>query len=79
MNQARDARAQLVERGIEVSDVRHMGEQGWQPGVDPLHRTYASFADFADPDGNTWVLQEVGHPSRPSDAARAHDEGAPTG
>lgn len=33
--------------------------KGWQPGVDPEHRRYNSFADFADPDGNTWVLQEV--------------------
>ena len=31
---------------------------GWQPGVDPEHRDYYSFADFSDPDGNTWVLQE---------------------
>ncbi len=36
-----------------------MGPSGWAPGVDPAHRDYASFADFADPDGNTWVLQEV--------------------
>lgn len=53
------ARAELVERGVEVSDIRHMGESGWAPGADPEHRDYASFADFADPDGNTWVLQEV--------------------
>ena len=56
------ARAELVGRGVPVSDIRHMGPQGWEPGVDPEHRKYASFADFADPDGNTWVLQEVGHP-----------------
>ena len=31
----------------------------WAPGSDPEHHDYASFADFADPDGNTWVLQEV--------------------
>lgn len=37
----------------------------WKPGVDPQHRRYNSFADFADPDGNTWVLQEVGHPDQP--------------
>jgi catechol 2,3-dioxygenase-like lactoylglutathione lyase family enzyme len=57
------ARAELVERGVEVGDVRHFDrEKGeWQPGVDPAHADYGSFADFADPDGNTWVLQEVGH------------------
>jgi catechol 2,3-dioxygenase-like lactoylglutathione lyase family enzyme len=34
---------------------------GWQPGTDPERRDYASFADFTDPDGNTWVLQEIGY------------------
>ncbi len=53
------ARAELVDRGVEVSEIRHMGSGGWQPGTDPEHRDYASFADFRDPDGNTWVLQEV--------------------
>jgi catechol 2,3-dioxygenase-like lactoylglutathione lyase family enzyme len=56
------ARAELVGRGVEVGEVRHMTPQGWSPGPDPEHADYASFADFADPDGNTWVLQEV--PSR---------------
>jgi catechol 2,3-dioxygenase-like lactoylglutathione lyase family enzyme len=54
-------RAELVGRGVEVSEVRHMGEGGWSPGVDPNHTDFNSFADFADPDGNTWVLQERGH------------------
>jgi catechol 2,3-dioxygenase-like lactoylglutathione lyase family enzyme len=53
------ARAELVGRGAEVSDIRHMGPGGWEPGPDPEHRDYNSFADFSDPDGNTWVLQEV--------------------
>lgn len=53
------ARAELVERGVDVGEIRHMGSAGWEPGADPEHRDYASFADFADPDGNTWVLQEV--------------------
>ena len=55
------AREELVSRGVDVSDVRHFDrEQGeWRPGSDPEHAEYASFADFADPDGNTWVLQEV--------------------
>ena len=42
-----------------VSEIKHMTPQGWQPGVDPQHSDYNSFADFSDPDGNTWVLQEV--------------------
>jgi catechol 2,3-dioxygenase-like lactoylglutathione lyase family enzyme len=57
------AREELAGRGVPVSEVRHFvldaGE--WRPGPDPAHSDYASFADFADPDGNTWVLQEVGH------------------
>jgi catechol 2,3-dioxygenase-like lactoylglutathione lyase family enzyme len=53
------ARADLSERGAEVSDIRHMTPEGWKPGVDPDHVRYNSFADFADPDGNSWVLQEV--------------------
>ncbi len=55
------ARAELVERGVEVGDVRHFDRDAgeWRPGADPDHADYASFADFADPDGNTWVLQEV--------------------
>ena len=55
------AREELVARGVEVSDVRHFDREAaeWQPGPDPEHGDYASFADFADPDGNTWVLQEV--------------------
>ena len=53
------ARAELVGRGVEVSEIRHMTPEGWQPGADPEHARYNSFADFADPDGNTWVLQEV--------------------
>ncbi len=52
------ARAELVERAVDVSEIRHMGSAGWEPGVDPEHRDYGSFADFSDPDGNTWVLQE---------------------
>jgi len=56
------ARAELVGRGVAVSEIRYMTAEGWKPGADPQHGDYQSFADFADPDGNTWVLQEV--PSR---------------
>ena len=56
------AREELVERGIDVSDIRHMSPDGWVPGADPERRDYNSFTDFRDPDGNTWVVQDV--PSR---------------
>ena len=54
------AHAELTGRGVEVSEIRHMTPTGWQPGVDEARADYGSFADFADPDGNTWVLQERG-------------------
>ena len=55
------ARAELVGRGVEVSEIRHFDRDAgeWRPGADPDHGKYASFADFRDPDGNSWVLQEV--------------------
>ena len=54
-------RAELVERGVEVSEIRHfdLAKGEWMPGSDPDHSDYASFADFSDPDGNTWVLQDT--------------------
>lgn len=63
------ARDELTARGVMVSGIRHKSptddwKGGWEPGADPECRDYASFADFADPDGNTWVLQEIGHHSR---------------
>ena len=57
------ARAELVGRGVEVGEIRHMTPDGWQPGPDPRHTDYNSFADFSDPDGNTWVLQESNRPA----------------
>jgi catechol 2,3-dioxygenase-like lactoylglutathione lyase family enzyme len=53
------ARAELVERGVDVSEVRHLESGRWVSGPDPQHGDYESFADFSDPDGNSWVLQEV--------------------
>jgi catechol 2,3-dioxygenase-like lactoylglutathione lyase family enzyme len=53
------ARAELIDRGVEVAEIRHMGLSGWEAGPDPNHARYNSFAEIADPDGNTWILQEV--------------------
>jgi catechol 2,3-dioxygenase-like lactoylglutathione lyase family enzyme len=53
------ARAELVGKGIEVSEPFHFGPEGQTPGVDPERRDYGSFATFNDPDGNGWLLQEV--------------------
>jgi catechol 2,3-dioxygenase-like lactoylglutathione lyase family enzyme len=54
-------RDQLVDRGVKVSPIRHMTAGGWVDGPSADRADYESFADFADPDGNIWVLQEVHH------------------
>lgn len=50
----------LQDRGIEISPIRHMGPEGWDDGPDPERRKYGSYSGFTDPDGNGWILQEVG-------------------
>lgn len=64
-------RAELLRRGVEVSDVFHnegvyagtdepyLFGQVRVSGPDPEHRTYRSYASFKDPDGNGWLFQEV--------------------
>ncbi|MGZ4334231.1 MAG: VOC family protein [Gaiellaceae bacterium] len=54
------AREELAGRGVPVAEVRHMSASGWADGPDPERADYNSFAEFADPDGNTWLLQERG-------------------
>jgi catechol 2,3-dioxygenase-like lactoylglutathione lyase family enzyme len=56
------AHAELSERGIPISEIFHFGPEGQAAGVDPKRGDFGSYATFADPDGNTWLLQEV--PSR---------------
>jgi catechol 2,3-dioxygenase-like lactoylglutathione lyase family enzyme len=61
------ARAELLSRGADVSEVfhdeggvfHHPGTDGRLPGPDPEGRSYCSFASFSDPDGNGWLLQEI--------------------
>ena len=54
------SRAELVGRGVEVSEVFHRaGRDGRFSGPDPERRSYSSLATFKDPDGNGWLLQEV--------------------
>jgi predicted enzyme related to lactoylglutathione lyase len=54
------ARAALVGRGIDVSEMYHFGEGGQLPGPHPERSDYGSFLSFSDPDGNGWLVQEVG-------------------
>ena len=53
------ARQTLLAAGIKVGEIFHLGPDGPIPGPDPEHRTYRSRALFSDPDGNTWLLQEI--------------------
>jgi len=58
-----EARADLIARGVEVSELFHSSAfDRFQPrelGPDPERKSYSTFASFSDPDGNTWVLQEL--------------------
>jgi catechol 2,3-dioxygenase-like lactoylglutathione lyase family enzyme len=55
------ARAELVDRGVAVSEVFHRDGPGKPAlrGPHPERRSYFSYATFSDPDGNEWLLQEV--------------------
>jgi catechol 2,3-dioxygenase-like lactoylglutathione lyase family enzyme len=61
------ARADLIARGVDVSEVFHYAggpfnntlENPRVRGRDPQGRSYFSFASFEDPDGNGWLLQEI--------------------
>lgn len=61
------ARADLIARGVEVSEAfhdvtgvfHHAGTRGRVSGPAPEHADYGSFAAFNDPDGNGWLLQEI--------------------
>ena len=53
------ARNALVAAGIDVSEIFHLTSNGPVAGIDPEHGTYRSRAVFSDPDGNSWMLQEI--------------------
>ena len=53
------ARADLVGRGVDVSEPFHFGAAGQTAGLHPERADYGTFATFSDPDGNGWLLQEV--------------------
>jgi predicted enzyme related to lactoylglutathione lyase len=73
------AHHELVGRGIKASDVWHgppFPVEARQPGADPERTSYGSFCSFNDPDGNTWLVQEVterlpGRIDRPAFASTA--------
>jgi catechol 2,3-dioxygenase-like lactoylglutathione lyase family enzyme len=59
--------ADLASKGVEIGEPFHFGPQGQAPGPHPQRLRYGSFASFSDPDGNGWLLQEVGG-ERPANA-----------
>jgi catechol 2,3-dioxygenase-like lactoylglutathione lyase family enzyme len=59
-------RRDLLAGDVVVSDIRHKDtDGGWRGGfrrgIDASRADYASFADFRDPDGNAWTIQERGN------------------
>jgi catechol 2,3-dioxygenase-like lactoylglutathione lyase family enzyme len=55
------ARAELIGHGVDMGEIFHIAGPGQPPmsGPDPERRSYLSYATFKDPDGNSWLLQEV--------------------
>jgi catechol 2,3-dioxygenase-like lactoylglutathione lyase family enzyme len=55
------ARQELIGRGADVSEPFHFTSIGGAavPGLDPERRTYMTYASFSDPDGNSFLLQEI--------------------
>jgi catechol 2,3-dioxygenase-like lactoylglutathione lyase family enzyme len=64
VNDIQAACDELASRGIEVANMRFRDDDGsWVEGVHPKHADYMSVAEFNDPDGNLWFLQERGFPT----------------
>lgn len=55
------ARAELAGRGVEIGEPFHFGAEGQVPGLAPERTDYGTYLTFSDPDGNVWLVQEVGH------------------
>jgi catechol 2,3-dioxygenase-like lactoylglutathione lyase family enzyme len=56
------ARGELSGRGTDVSEIFHFEAGGQVAGPDPQRSDYGSFFSFGDPDGNSWLVQEVRQP-----------------
>jgi hypothetical protein len=54
------ARSCLAERGVDVGEPFHFGAEGQTPGLHPERADYGTYLSFSDPDGNGWLVQEVG-------------------
>ena len=60
------ASAELAERGVAAGEIFHFESGQQAPGPDPQRRDYGSFLAFSDPDGNSWVVQEVRRSAPPA-------------
>ncbi|HTI35230.1 MAG TPA: VOC family protein [Miltoncostaea sp.] len=60
------AQADLTAKGVPVGEPFHFGAEGMTQGPDPERRSYNSFMQFDDPDGNVWLVQEVHRAGDPS-------------
>ncbi|GIF75064.1 VOC family protein [Asanoa siamensis] len=56
---AQEARAALRAAGVEAEEVFHVTPEGRASGPAPQSRSYTTFTMFRDPDGNSWLVQEV--------------------
>ncbi|WP_448808831.1 VOC family protein [Agromyces bauzanensis] len=63
-----ETRAEIAARGVEISEVFHEADVFVHPGTEhriagphPERADYGSYASFRDPDGNSWLLQEIKH------------------
>jgi catechol 2,3-dioxygenase-like lactoylglutathione lyase family enzyme len=62
------ARAQLVQRGVDVSEIRVLGENR-RPQPHPLDNV--GFVFFRDPDGNAWAVQQISARAEPGSTDRS--------
>jgi catechol 2,3-dioxygenase-like lactoylglutathione lyase family enzyme len=55
----RAAHAELIERGVQVTDVQVYGPEGLRPSRDDDALDNVGFLFFNDPDGNGWAVQQI--------------------
>jgi catechol 2,3-dioxygenase-like lactoylglutathione lyase family enzyme len=53
------ARAELLERGVEVSEIQVAGPSGFRPSQEGDVLDNVGFVFFSDPDGNSWAVQQI--------------------
>jgi catechol 2,3-dioxygenase-like lactoylglutathione lyase family enzyme len=59
VNDVRAAHKELVERGVQVSELTMFDSGAPRPARDDDDLNYAGFVFFDDPDGNSWAVQQI--------------------